>query len=291
MATTAASIGTPQPRKRNQANLTAAKDVMGARKAPQKRQRPYGGQLATRLKGMGGRQLAGASQRRRAGLQAYGGQPMRGGGGGPSQFGGQPMRGRGGPAQFQGPQMPGGGGGGGGFGGYPGSTNWWGQRPQMPGAQQWGSPRFNYQGGYAPSAQQGPSPPWGGGGPQQMPGQYQTGGRPYVGGGGQQGYGGGMPRGGMPSYQMPGMQNTALGPLQNRTWDQRMQNYMPSRVRQQYGFQGAAAGLGFDPNTLPGYGTEWGSGNWGQQQNPWTSRWGSQPYSSSPWRDAPPWRR
>ena len=81
----------------------------------------------------------------------------------------------------------------------------------------------------------------------------------------------------MPSYGMPGMQNTALGPLQNRTWEQRMQNYMPSRVRQQYGFEGAAAGLGFDPYSLPGYGTRWGEGPWTQEQKPWSSAWHAQP--------------
>lgn len=338
MATTAASVGTPQPRKRNQANLTAARDVAGARKsAPQKRRKPPLGLSARQLGAAGVR-----AQRGQTGASQFGGQPMRGWGA-PAGFGGQPLRGGPGPSQFQGQPMPGAGGPGGGGGQYPGSTNWWGQRPQMPSPQQWGSPQFNYRGGFAPSAQPGPSPPWGGGGyggggptpmptgsgqpgnlphntftseqeanragysrtpggewapmntgyqsgvfgaqqlgggQQQMPGQYQTGGRPFVGGGGfgQQQYGGGMPGGGMPSYGMPGLSNSAYGPLQQRIMMERMQNQMPSALRQQMRFQQGAGYLGIDPYQMQGYGTAWGPGG---ASDPWRTAW-------NPGSQAPP---
>ena len=284
MATPAASMGTPQPKKPNQANLTAARAVMTSRpsKPKQQRRQPSLGLSAAQLGAAG----------TRAGQQQYGGPQMRGWGA-PAQYPGGLMTGFPG-NQPSAPQ-------------YPGQTNWWQQRPQMPPAQNWGSPQFNYMGGYAPSATPGAMPPWGGGLGNRSPFQpssqagyggsfnpftaglatqpYQTGGRPPSAGISATGqHYGGMPAGGMPSYGVPSFSNTALPQLQQQSMWQQYMNMLPGDLRKYTQFGRATGELGIDPSTLQGYGTEWGYSptGWGGSTAPWQSTWGRQAPTGAP---------
>jgi len=79
----------------------------------------------------------------------------------------------------------------------------------------------------------------------------------------------------MPSYNAPPSYNTAYPELQNRIAQLRMENMMPSRLRQMQQFQGAAGQLGIDPYSFPGYGTQWGpaAGGWSDYGAPWSGTW------------------
>jgi len=117
-------------------------------------------------------------------------------------------------------------------------TGWGNQAPGGGYQPPQGGSQWNYGGGYAPSAQapQGP----------QMPG--------------------------MPSYQTQQFGNSAMPYLNQARAETQMYTAMPSPMRQRMQFGNAMNTLGMNPNSLPGYGNNWGpdvrSGG-----NPWARSW------------------
>lgn len=286
MAATASAVGSPMVN-------TKAANTVATRMA-----RPKPGRFAQQFQNPGAA-AAGRRQPDRSKFQnpGAGGQrpQFRNASAYPGRPGGQV------PGQYQTPGRPGGGVGGPQF---PGDSSWWRNTPQMPPQRQWGSPQFNWMGGNSPSAQPGGGPNWGGGGTPswmggmqrggygqgqmggggQVPGQYQTPGRP----------GGGMPQGGMPGYGGQQYQNNAYGALQDRIYNQMMMSEMPWGLREKARFEQGAAGSGYDigqnsgqGQIFQGYGDKWGyspnsfaSGR--GNETPYTrnygaSQWGGQP--------------
>ena len=156
MATTAAAIGSPN------VNTKAATTVAtrmarpqpprpkAGRLNPNKFQNPNAARAAMSATKQRGQASSGPRQFGRGPAPAWQQRPTQTGSPFGQAGGGQV------PGQYQTPGRPPG-------PRFPGDTDWWRNTPQPPPQMQWGSPQFNYQSGYAPSAQPYGGPNWGGG--------------------------------------------------------------------------------------------------------------------------------